>query len=74
MSQSLATSGIGEIAGQPRVIVTYTEPVYARINVNDGAAAQDEIPGFLYVGGHVKYEIDRMGNIVARNASGGESP
>ena len=42
--------------------------------MNDGAAAQDEIPGFLYVGGHVKYEIDHMGNIVARNASGGESP
>lgn len=73
MSQTLATSGIGEVAGQPRVLVTYQEPVYARINVNGESAALDEVPGFLYVAGHVKYEIDRMGNIVARNASGGES-
>lgn len=69
-AQTVGTSGIGPIANQSVVYVTYDEPLFPYRANKQGS--KDIIPGFLYLGGSVAYEKDNQGNIIARNKSGGE--
>lgn len=68
MSQEIATSGISSTAAVSEVIVTYDRPQFPYgLPQPNPARSQDRIPGFMYLMGHVIYEKDNRGNIIARN-------
>lgn len=69
-TQEIATSGIGPTDAQPMVLITFDGPQHAYgLPQPNLARNQDEVPGFMYLTGHVKYRKDQFGNILAENDS-----
>lgn len=64
-TQTINTSGVGPILGNPLVNVTYDSPQFPVLPTP--LNAMDQVPAFMFIGGHVVYEKNQFGNIIARN-------
>lgn len=73
-SQVIAVSGVGPTDAQSFVIVDYAENQYdLGLPDPNPIKHQDRIPGFMYLMGHVVYEKDNQGNVIARNPAKGNT-